>query len=66
MIGKALLEQAIDYARQKNADYIWLGVWEKNERAIHFYQKHGFVEFGKHIFKLGLDEQQDLMMKLAL
>ena len=66
MIGKALLEQAIDYARQKNADYIWLGVWEKNERAINFYQKNGFVEFGKHVFKLGLDVQQDLMMKIAL
>lgn len=59
-------EKAMQIARQTNADYVWLGVWEKNPRAINFYKKNGFVEFDKHIFKLGNDEQTDIMMRLQL
>lgn len=65
-IGQLLYDKAIQIARQANADYIWLGVWERNLRAISFYRKNGFVEFDKHIFKLGNDEQTDIMMKLNL
>jgi diamine N-acetyltransferase len=65
-VGKALYEKAIQVARQKKADYIWLGVWEENPRAIQFYKKNGFIEFDKHIFILGNDEQTDIMMKLPL
>lgn len=65
-IGQMLYEKAIQIARQIKADYIWLGVWEENKRAISFYQKNGFVEFDKHIFKLGDDKQTDIMMKMKL
>jgi ribosomal protein S18 acetylase RimI-like enzyme len=65
-IGQLLFEKAMKLAHEKNADYIWLGVWEENPRAIRFYTKNGFVEFDKHIFKLGDDEQTDIMMKLQL
>ncbi len=65
-VGQLLYEKAMQIARQIDADYIWLGVWEENPRAIHFYKKNGFVEFDKHIFKLGNDEQTDIMMKLQL
>jgi diamine N-acetyltransferase len=65
-IGQLLYDQALQIAYQKNADYIWLGVWEENQRAINFYRRNGFVEFDKHIFKLGDDEQTDIMMKLRL
>jgi ribosomal protein S18 acetylase RimI-like enzyme len=65
-IGQLLYEKAIQVARQANADYVWLGVWEENPRAIRFYEKNGFVEFDKHIFRLGNDEQTDIMMKLQL
>jgi ribosomal protein S18 acetylase RimI-like enzyme len=64
--GQLLYEKAVQIAKQMNADYIWLGVWEENPRAIHFYRKNGFVEFDKHIFKLGNDEQTDILMKLRL
>jgi len=64
--GQLLYEKAIQIARQINAEYVWLGVWEENQRAISFYKKNGFVEFNKHIFKLGNDEQTDIMMKLQL
>ena len=63
-VGQILFEKAVQVAKQKNADYIWLGVWENNPRAIRFYRKNGFVEFDQHIFKLGNDEQTDIMMKL--
>ncbi len=65
-VGQILYDKAIQIAKQKMADYVWLGVWEKNSRAISFYKKNGFVEFDKHIFKLGDDEQTDIMMKLKL
>jgi ribosomal protein S18 acetylase RimI-like enzyme len=65
-VGQLLYDKAIQIANQKKVDYVWLGVWEENPRAISFYKKNGFVEFDKHIFKLGDDEQTDIMMKLEL
>ncbi len=65
-IGQLLFEKAIELAKQKKASYVWLGVWEENHRALAFYNKNGFVPFDKHIFKLGNDEQTDIMMKLEL
>ena len=64
--GQILYNKAIEIAKNQNADYVWLGVWEQNPRAIRFYEKNGFVEFDKHVFKLGVDEQTDIMMKLKL
>ncbi|GEO04433.1 N-acetyltransferase [Adhaeribacter aerolatus] len=65
-VGQLLYDKAMQIARQTNADYVWLGVWEENPRAINFYKKNGFVEFDKHIFKLGNDAQTDIMMRLQL
>lgn len=65
-VGQILYEKAIELAKEKHVAYIWLGVWEQNSRAIRFYEKNGFVPFDKHIFKLGNDEQTDIMMKLSL
>jgi ribosomal protein S18 acetylase RimI-like enzyme len=65
-VGQLLYEKAIQIAKDKNVHYVWLGVWENNVRAISFYTKNGFVEFDKHIFKLGDDEQIDIMMRLEL
>ncbi|MDD2792185.1 MAG: GNAT family N-acetyltransferase [Sediminibacterium sp.] len=65
-IGPVLLDKAIEIAHDQKAAYIWLGVWEENYRAIRFYEKNGFSVFDKHIFKLGNDEQTDLMMKRVL
>lgn len=65
-VGQVLYEKAIQIADQINAHYVWLGVWEENPRAISFYKKNGFEEFDQHIFKLGDDEQIDIMMKKKL
>lgn len=65
-IGALLFDKAIKIANAKNAEYIWLGVWEENLKAINFYKRNGFIEFDKHSFKFGNEEQTDLMMKLKL
>lgn len=65
-LGQLLLEKAREVALEKKAPYIWLGVWEKNRRALRFYEKNGFEPFDKHIFTLGDDVQTDIMMKLML
>ena len=64
--GHLLLDKAIEIAKEHHYQYIWLAVWELNLKAIAFYKKHNFVEFDKHVFKLGGDEQIDLMMKMNL
>lgn len=65
-VGQLLYEKAMAVAKAMGAHYVWLGVWEKNPRAIRFYEKNGFVAFDKHIFVLGDDAQTDIMMKLQL
>lgn len=64
--GQILFDKAIEIGREKNLEYVWLGVWEENHRAIRFYEKNGFKVFGKHNFVLGNDTQTDLMMQLKI
>jgi ribosomal protein S18 acetylase RimI-like enzyme len=65
-IGQLLLDEALKMAQQNGADSIWLGVWEENNRALHFYAKNGFEVFDKHVFTLGNDIQTDLLMQVHL
>jgi ribosomal protein S18 acetylase RimI-like enzyme len=65
-IGQLLLDEVIKIAQKTGIEYIWLGVWEENQRALQFYSKNGFVEFDKHIFTLGNDVQTDLLMRLEM
>jgi diamine N-acetyltransferase len=65
-VGQLLYDIALEVARAERKSYIWLGVWEHNLRAVNFYKKNGFVEFGQHIFRLGDDEQTDIMMKKVM
>jgi ribosomal protein S18 acetylase RimI-like enzyme len=65
-IGKTFISKAEELAKNSRAKYMWLGVWENNEPAIRFYEKNGFVKYSKHIFKLGDDDQTDLLLKKPL
>ncbi len=65
-LGKYLLKKAIEVALEQNKKKIWLGVWEKNENAIAFYQKMGFVQTGAHSFYMGDEEQIDIIMTKTL
>lgn len=63
-VGQQMMRQCIFIAKELKKEIIWLGVWEKNSRAISFYSKWGFEKFGEHDFLLGDDLQKDwLMMK---
>ena len=62
-LGAVLMTKAVERAKDLNLQYIWLGVWEKNTDAKRFYERHGFVEFGSHEFKMGDDVQTDILMR---
>ncbi len=65
-IGAALMQRALDEARRKGHQTIFLGVWEHNERAQAFYHKWGFARVGEHIFQMGDDAQTDWWMERKL
>ncbi|MFJ7727536.1 GNAT family N-acetyltransferase [Neobacillus sp. NPDC097160] len=65
-LGKYLLNKAMEIAMDRNKMKIWLGVWEKNENAIAFYKKMGFVQTGAHSFYMGDEEQIDFIMTKTL
>lgn len=65
-VGKLLMQACIDKATEMKKEIIWLGVWEKNIRAISFYKKWGFEKFGEHPFILGDDVQTDWLLKKSI
>ena len=65
-LGRFLMKKAIEKAVDRNKKYVWLGVWEKNEKAIRFYKKNGFYEIGTHTFTVGEDVQTDYVMRKDL
>ncbi len=62
-IGNWILEQIKQIAKSQQMGYIWLGVWEKNQAAVRFYQRHGFTKFGSHPYYIGKDKQTDWLMR---
>jgi diamine N-acetyltransferase len=64
--GKWLIQYALEIARKRNKRSAWLGVWEKNEKAIAFYERMGFVKTGTHIFVMGKEQQTDFVMRMEL
>jgi ribosomal protein S18 acetylase RimI-like enzyme len=65
-VGAALMQASLDAARRSGHKTLWLGVWERNERAISFYRRWGFEVVGRHVFRLGSDDQTDLIMERAV
>jgi ribosomal protein S18 acetylase RimI-like enzyme len=61
-VGEALMQACIDKAQQAGYSTLWLGVWEHNARALAFYRRWQFREFGEHTFELGDDSQNDILM----
>ena len=65
-VAPALMDRVKVEARQRGARTLWLGVWERNDRARAFYAKCGFADAGEHIFLFGTDPQTDRVMTLSL
>lgn len=61
-VAHQLMREVLSTAAQTNALHVWLGVWERNRRAIAFYRKFGFEVVGEHSFVLGREPQRDIIM----
>ena len=51
-VGAALMRASLDAARSAGHRTLWLGVWERNARAISFYGRWQFETVGDHGFRL--------------
>lgn len=65
-VGKILMQHSLDYARAKEKEWMWLGVWERNFKAQRFYANWGFEKFSEHVFYMGDDPQIDWLLKKKL
>ncbi len=65
-IGQKMVEHACQKAIELGKRKLWLGVWEKNDKAIAFYQKMGFFRNGTHTFVIGNEKQLDYIMEKDL
>lgn len=61
-VGAALMTRCLELAKQRGSEVVWLGVWERNERAIRFYERWGFTVVGEKTFGLGGETQRDVVM----
>jgi GNAT superfamily N-acetyltransferase len=61
-LGAMLMQRCLDVAAERGRTWIWLGVWERNARAIAFYARWGFADVGSQSFQLGADRQTDRIM----
>lgn len=61
-VAHDLMDACMDEMTSHRSDVVWLGVWERNPKAIAFYRKFGFLEVGEHLFSLGSDPQRDIVM----
>ena len=65
-VARELMRAVYAAAANAGSDCLWLGVWERNLKAIAFYRKYGFSVVGDHVFMLGQDQQRDLIMEAPL
>ena len=65
-LAQSLMDAVFALARDLRATRLWLGVWERNPRAIAFYEKCGFRDCGSHPFLVGSDLQTDRLMELHI
>ena len=65
-VAQALMSACEREAARLERHTLWLGVWERNERARRFYEKMGFREIGSQEFVVGTDPQRDLVMERVL
>ena len=65
-VGAELMRASIAEARRRGAGALWLGVYERNERAIAFYARFGMRMVGTKPWEWGGEIFQDPVMELAL
>ena len=61
-LAASLMLEVHQAAHEFGASHIWLGVWERNPRAIAFYKKGGFADVGSQFYMVGPDKQLDRVL----
>jgi diamine N-acetyltransferase len=61
-VGKTLMEECMNFAKQNNYKHMWLGVWQENHKAIEFYKRWGFKVIGIKQFVIGKEVNDDYVM----
>lgn len=61
-MAQTLMQRVALEAHRAGTRTVWLGVWERNERAKAFYRKCNFVDVGAHVFMVGTDAQTDRIL----
>jgi len=65
-LAHALMRWAIDEARRRGADDLYLSVFVDNHRARRFYERYGFTFVGPYAFMVGTHEDEDHVLRLSL
>ena len=65
-LAQSLMAICLEDAVARGASSLFLGVWERNSRALRFYAAQGFDVVGSQVFMLGSDAQTDLVMRKRL
>ena len=61
-LGNVLFDYALNIAQKEGKAYVWLGVYEHNVNAQHFYKRHGFHKVSQHVYQVGSDPQIDWLL----
>ncbi len=65
-IGAALLRVGLEWARERKHGRCWLRVWDRNPRAVSFYERHGFEVVGREPYGAGGMDDTVLLMRRSL
>ena len=65
-LAAPLMAATLAAARQDGHDVAWLGVWERNPRAIRFYERQGFRIAGRHTYVFDGTPEDDHLMAIVL
>lgn len=61
-LAARLMQEVFSASKELAGRHLWLGVWERNPRAIAFYKKCGFSDVGSQIYRVGSDDQIDRIL----
>jgi ribosomal protein S18 acetylase RimI-like enzyme len=65
-LAHGLMDWALEEARRRGAEEIYLTVFPDNRRAVRFYERYGFEPVGRYDFMVGNHADEDIIMRKAL
>jgi ribosomal protein S18 acetylase RimI-like enzyme len=65
-IAHGLMDWALEEARRRGAEELYLTVYVDNHRARRFYDRYGFEAVGRYDFMVGEQADEDIIMRTLL